>query len=137
MENKINWDRNDYWNEYDKYDKYFLSFHFDHIALYEDSWKELIKKWKLNILLSRENEDVSAYNENYSIVITGNNCDEIPQYYIMLTFSQNVDMKTCIEFYIDLKAAMDHYDEFAVREGISGEFTGHPKEVIKAMIDKL
>lgn len=140
MKNEINWDRKDYWNEYNKYDEYFLSFHFDHVGIYKNKWKELIKKWKLNskvLSLLDENDDVSFHNDNYSIVISGNNCEEIPGYYSILTFSTNVDMKTCIEFYTDFNTTMDHYDELVVREGIVSEFTGHPIEIIKAMIDKL
>jgi hypothetical protein len=140
MKNEINWDRKDYWNEYNKYNEYFLSFHFDHVGIYKNKWKELIKKWKLNskvLSLLDENDDISAYNNDYSIVISGNNCEEVPEYYSILTFSKNLDMKTCIEFYTDFKATMDHYDELVVREGIISEFTSHPIEIIKAMIDKL
>jgi hypothetical protein len=66
MEKKIDWDRRDYWNEYDLYDGYFLSFHFDHAGVDEFWWKELIKKYGLNtrITTNMSGEDISAYNNN-------------------------------------------------------------------------
>ncbi len=139
MEDKINWDREDYWNEYDIYDEYFLSFHLDHAGINEYKWKEFVKEWKLDtrITLDDEHEDVSVYNNDYSIVITGNNCEEVPGYYLILTFNKNVDMSTCIRFFRDFKDVLDHYDDLAVREGIFGEYTSHPKEVVKMMIEKL
>ena len=108
MENKVNWDREDCWNEYIMYDDYFLSFHFDHCNIDEDKWKELVKKWGLTTKSFPE-EDVTAFNDNYSIVITGNDYDGLPEHYIMLTFSKNINT----------------------------EYTIHPREISKIMIDKL
>lgn len=129
MENKIDWERKDYCNEYHIYDEYFLSFHLDHAGIKEFEWKELIEKWKLNTRVI--GEDTSVYNDDYSIVIT------ITFYYMMLTFSKNVDMQTCIRFFKDFMNVLDHYDDLIVREGIVSEYTIHPKEIIKTMIDKL
>jgi len=96
MENKINWDRDDYWNEYYIYDDYFLSFDFDHCQVDEDEWKELVSRWNLNSKIvigdSRYNpnsEDISIFNDDYSIVISGINYDGIPGYYLILTFNKN------------------------------------------------
>lgn len=129
MENKINWERKDYWNDYHIYGEYFLSFHLDHAGMKESEWKELIEKWKLNTRVI--GEDISVYNDDYSIVTT------ITFYYMMLTFSKNVDMQTCIRFFKDFMNTLDHYDDLIVREGIISEYTIHPKEIIKTMIDKL
>lgn len=146
MENKINWDREDYWNELNIYDEYFLSFHYDHCAFDEDRWKDLIEKWKLNIKITKgdsrydpESEDVTAYNDDYSIVINGmgNDDEGIPGYYLMLTFSKNIDMSTVIKFYTDFNDALDHFDDMIVNQGITGEYIAHPKEIAKIMIDKL
>jgi len=144
VENKINWNRIDYWNEYNIYDKYFLSFHFDHCQVDEEEWKELVKNWNLNTKViigdseyDPESEDVSIYNDDYSIVISGVNYDGLPGHYLMLTFNKNIDMETCIKFFIDFRCALDHYDDLIVGEGISGEYTIHPKEISKIMIDKL
>lgn len=144
MENRINWDKEDYWNEFVLYDEYFLSFHFDHCQVDEKEWKELVKKWKLNTKVVKgdskydpESEDISIYNDNYSIVISGINYDGVPGHYLMLTFNKNIDMKTLIKFYIDFRYALDHFSDLYVSEGISGEYTSHPKEISKIMIDKL
>lgn len=138
MENKIDWNRRDYWNEYDLYDEYFLSFHFDHAGVDEFGWKELVKKYGFNttVTANMSGEDMSVYNNDYSIVITGINYEEIPGYYIMLTFSKNISMLDCIAFFRDFTNILN-YDESASREGIIGEYTSHPKEIIQAMIDKL
>jgi hypothetical protein len=129
MENKINWERKDYWNDYHIYDEYFLSFHLDHAGLKESEWKELIEKWKLNTRVI--GEDISVYNDDYSIVMT------TTFYYMMLTFSKNVDMQVCIRFFKDFMSALDHYEDLIVREGIISEYATHPKEIIETMIDKL
>jgi hypothetical protein len=138
MENKIDWERKGYWNELDKYDGCFLSFHYDRAGVDECGWKELIKKYGLSTMVTIDisGENVSVYNDDYSIVITGNNCEEIPGYYIMLTFSKNIDMSKCIAFFKDFTDILD-YDESSVREGIGGEFTSRPKEIMKAMIESL
>lgn len=143
MENKINWNRRDYWNEYDIYDEYFLSFHFDHCMVDKEAWEELIKEWKLNAKIiiedgcTSESRDISIYNDDYSIVISGINYDGTPGYYLMLTFNKNIDMGTCIKFFRDFRCALDHYSDMIVREGITGEYTNHSKEIVKIMIDRL
>ena len=144
MENKIDWNRKDYWNEYNIYDEYFLSFHFDHCGVKEEKWKELVKKWNLNTKIiigdseyDSESEDVSIFNNDYSIVISGMNGDGIPGYYLMLTFNKNIDMETLIKFFRDFANTLDHYDDLIVREGITGQYTAHTKEISKIMIDKL
>ena len=140
MENKINWNRKDYWNEFYMYDDYFLSFHFDKIYLDEDKWKELVENWNLNTKITKETseiEDISIYNNNYSIVITGMNDNGIPHGGLMVTFSKNIDMETLIKFWTCFNTTLDQYEELNVREGIVGKYVGHPKEISKIMIDKL
>jgi len=144
MEDKINWNREDYWNEYDIYDDYFLSFHFDHCQVEEDKWKELVKKWNLDTKVTigdsrynPESENISIYNDDYSMVISGINYDGFPGHGLMLTFNRNIDMKTCIKFFREFRSALDYYDDMTVREGITGEYTSHPKDISKIMIDKL
>lgn len=144
MKCDINWEREDYWNELYKCDEYFLSFHFDHCAFEEDKWKELVEKWKLNIKTTigdsrydPESEDATAYNDGYTIVISGIGNDGIPGYYLILTFSKDIDMSTAIKFFSDFSSALDHCDGLIVREGITGEYTSHPKEIEKIMIEKL
>jgi hypothetical protein len=141
MENKINWDRKDYWNEYNIYDECFISFHLDHVGLDENKWNELVKKYGLKTVVYEEsgggNGDVSVHNDDYSIVISANNCGDVPCYYLMLTLNKNIDMSTFIRFYRDFSLIIDHCDDLTVREGITGEFTDHRKEIIKTMIEKL
>jgi hypothetical protein len=144
MKCDINWDRKDFWNELYKCDEYFLSFHYDHCDLDEDAWEELVKKWKLNIKIAisdsrydPESEDATAYNDDYTIVISGIGCDGMPGYYLILTFSKDIDMSTAIKFFSDFSSALDNYDNMIVRKGIEGEYTSHPKKIEKIMIDKL
>jgi hypothetical protein len=137
MENNINWDRKDYWNGYNVYDEYFISFHLDHVGMDEDKWKELVEKYGLNTVVFKESGDVFIHNDNYSIVISGNNCCEIPCHYVILTFNKNVDMSMYIRFFKDFRNTIDHYDDLTIREGITGEYTDHRKEVVKIMIEKL
>lgn len=138
MENKINWNKKDYLDDYNLYDEYFLSFHFDHIGLCEDKWKELVKKFGLNTkVVINESNDITICNDDQNIVITGNNCGGIPGYYLMLTFSINIDIRLYFKFFMNFMRVLDHYDDLSVREGIMGEYTEHPKEIIQIMIDKL
>lgn len=146
MKVDINWEKDDYWNELYKCDDYFISFHYDHCAFDEDGWRELVEKWELNIKITvgesiydLESEDVTAYNDDYTIVISGmgNDNEGIPGYYLILTFSKDMDMSTTIKFFADFQNALDHYDELIVREGITGEYNTHPKDVYKIMIEKL
>lgn len=144
MEDNINWESTEYWNEYYKYDEYFLSLHLDQCRIHRDKWIELVKKWSLNTrviigdsIYDPDGEDVSVFNEDYSIVISGINYQEIPGYYLILTFSKNVDMSTAIKFFIDFEDSLEHYTDIQIREGITGEYTTHPKEIIKMMIHKL
>lgn len=143
MKCDINWDRDDFWNELYKCDEYFLSFHFDHCAFYEDKWKELVEKWKLNIKVTicdsydPESEDVTAYDDDYSTVVSGIGNDGVPGYYLILTFSKDIDMSTAIKFFSDFMTALDHHDGLIVRQGITGEYHSHPKDIEKIMIDKL
>lgn len=144
MEDKINWNREDYWNELYMYDEYFISFHYDHCAFDEDGWKKLVDKWKLNIKTTigdsrydPNSEDATAYNDDYTIVISGMGNDGIPGYYLILTFSKDIDMSTAIKFFRDFSSALDDYDGLTVREGITGEYTSHPKDIQKIMIEKL
>ena len=133
MENKINWERKDYWNDYYIYDEYFLSFNLDHVGI-KESWKELLEKWKLStrIIIDYDGDEcISVHNDDYSIVITR------VFYYMIMTFSKNVDMSDCIRFLKDFMSTLDHYDGLTVRNGITGEYTIHQKEIIKIMIDKL
>ncbi len=133
MENKIDWERKDYYNQYNEYDEYFLSFHLDHVGIKESEYNELVEKWKLGIRVIKNDrdKDISIYTDDYSIVIT------MSFYYMMLTFSKNVDMQTCIRFFKDFMDIIDHYDDLIVREGIISEYTVHPKEIINTMIDHL
>ena len=142
MKCDISWDREDFWNELYKYDEYFLSFHFDRCAFEEDKWKELVEKWKLNIKTTictydPESEDATAYNDGYTIVISGMGNDGIPGYYLALTFSKDIDMRTAIRFFSDFMTALDHYDGLEVMQGITGGYTAHPKDIKKIMIEKL
>lgn len=137
MENKINWDRKDYWNEYNIYDEYFISFHLDHVGIDENRWKELVEKWRLSTIVHDEKGDVSVHNENCSIVISGINCNGIPVRYLMLTFNKNVDMSTFIRFFRDFGSVLNNYDDLTIREGFTGEYTDHPKEMLKIMIERL
>lgn len=143
MEDKINWDRKGYWNEFGIYDEYFISFHYDHCAFDEDEWKKLVEKWKLNIKTTigdseydPESRAATAYNDDYTIVISGMG-DDVPGYYLMLTFSRDIDMSTAIKFFADFSSALDHYDGLIVRQGITGEYNAHPKDIEKIMIEKL
>ena len=134
MESKIDWERKDYWNGYHLYDDYFLSFHLDHAGIEESLWEELVEKWKLNttvIIDDYGDECISVHNDDYSIVISR------VFYYIMMTFSKNVNMSDCIRFHKDFMNTLDHYDDLIVRNGIVSEYTAHPKEIVKTMIDKL
>ena len=137
MENKINWDRKDYWNEYSIYDEYFISFHLDHIGIDEHKWKELVEKYGLKTVIYKESGDVTVHNDNYSIVASGNNCGGIPGCYLMLTFNKNIDMSTYIRFFRDFSGTIEHYDDLTVREGITGEYNDHRQEMVKIMIEKL
>ncbi len=143
MKCDINWDREDFWNELYKCEEYFLSFNFDHCAFEEDKWIELVEKWKLNTKVTigdsrydPESEDITAYNEDYTIVVTGMGNDT-PGYYLILTFSKDIDMGTVIKFLSGFMTALDHYDDLVVREGIMGEYNSHPKDIIKIMVEKL
>jgi len=143
MKCDINWDREDFWNELYKCDEYFLSFHFDHCAFDEDKWKELIEKWKLNIKTTigdsqydPESEDATVYNDDYTIVISGMGND-IPGYYLILTFSKDIYMSTAIKFFSNFMTALDHCDGQEVRQGITGGYTAHPRDIEKIMIEKL
>lgn len=134
MESKIDWESEDYWNEYDLYDDYFLSFHLDHAGIEELLWEEFVEKWKLNTTVIKDDngdECISVYSDDYSIVITR------VFYYVMMTFSKNVDMSDCIRFYKDFMNTLDHYDDLIVRNGIVSEYAAHPKEIVRTMIDKL
>ncbi len=140
MKNNINWNDNNYWHELHIYDDMFLSFHYDHCAFDEDKYKELIDKWKLNIQVSHDY--ASVYNDDYNIVFTGNYYHlegepVIPGYYLMLSFSKNLTMKTLIEFFSDFQSSLDHFDDQSVLNGLGGHYTCHPKEIIKSMIEKL
>lgn len=137
MENKINWDRKDYWNEYNIYDEYFISFHLDHVGINEHKWKELVKKYELNTVIYEGSRDITVHNDDCTIVISGNNCGGIPGYYLMLTFNKNIDMSTHIRFFRDFSSTIEHCDDLTVREGITGEYTDHRQEMIKIMIEKL
>jgi len=144
MKCDINWDRKDFWNELYKCDEYFLSFHYDHCSFVEDEWKKLIEKWKLNIKTATgdskycsESEGATAFNDDYTIVISGIGKDGMPGCYLMLTFSKDIDMSTAIKFFSDFSSAIDNYDDVIVSKGIEGEYASHPKEIYKIMIEKL
>jgi hypothetical protein len=102
--------------------------------------KKLIDKWKLNT--QAFDEDASIYNDNYSLVFTGNyyhNEDEpiIPGYYLILSFSKNLDMNTAIKFFSEFQSSLDHFDAIVVSKGLWGHYTGHTKEMVRNMIEKL
>ena len=139
MKCDVNWDRKDYWNELYKCDDYFISFHYDHCAFDEDKWKLNIKITIGDNRYDPESEDVTAYNDDYTIMISGmgNDNEGIPGYYLILTFSKDIDMSIAIKFFADFNGALDHYDGLIVKEGITGEYIAHPKDIEKIMIEKL
>lgn len=46
-------------------------------------------------------------------------------------------MSMTIKFFTDFSYALDHYDGLVVIQGITGEYTSHPKDIEKIMIDRL
>lgn len=139
---KISWNQEDYWKRLSIFDSDFLEIGLDHMAFDVSKWDEFIKKWDLKIRII--DDDCSAYNDNYSIVMSGLDGfiedienKHVPGYYLALTFSKNVNMKTLIEYIGDFHKILDHADDLEIVKGLNSSYISHPKEIKMKMIEYL
>ena len=127
-----------------EYDLFFFEIAVNHASFKEKYFKELVKKWGLNSLTgkigTKEDDLITYYNEEYSLAITGlnENIDDIPHWYISLTFSKDMKLKDVIEFLRDFIDSLDYYDAAKLAIGINqNDYIRHTKEIVEKMLSNL
>lgn len=114
-------------------------------ALFKDKYfKELVKKWKLRLQIGkkvdREDRAITYYNDEYSLALTGRNedADNIPSWYVSLTFSKNMKQEKVIEFIRDITDSLDYYDDAELAIGINqNHYISHLKCITEKMLENL
>lgn len=127
-----------------EYDLFFFEIAVNHASFKEKYFKELIKKWELNSLTgkigTKEDNIITYYNEDYSLAITGlnDNLDDIPHWYISLTFSTDMKLKDVIEFSRDFIDSLDYYDSAKLAIGINqNDYIRHTRYITEKMLSNL
>lgn len=139
-----------YFNEEDvhrklkEYDLSFLEIAVNHASFKGKYFRELVKKWRLiSQIGNKDNRDdhiITYYNDEYSLALTGlnENMDDIPFWYMSLTFSKNMKPESIIEFIRDFTDSLDYYDCTTLAIGINQNYyISHIKYITKKMLENL
>lgn len=127
-----------------EYDLFFFEIAINHASFKEKYFKELVKKWELNSstgkIGTREDDLITYYNKDYSLAITGinENLDDVPHWYISLTFSRDMILKDVIELLRDFIDSLDYYDGAKLAIGINqNDYIRHVEYIVEKMISNL
>lgn len=144
MQTDIHFNTENLGRDLKEYDLFFFEIAVNHASFKEKYFKELVKKWELNSLTgkigTKEDNIITYYNEDYSLAITGlnDNLDDIPHWYISLTFSTDMKLKDVIEFSRDFIDSLDYYDGAKLAIGINqNDYIRHTRYITEKMLSNL